>query len=59
MLQKAIFRYFRFLEILIKTIFKRFYLFLERGEGREKEEERNIDVRNISWLPLVCAPAGD
>ena len=23
------------------------YLFLERGEGREKERERNIDV----WLP--------
>ena len=30
---------------------KRFYLFilLERGEGREKERERNIHV----WLPLV------
>ena len=25
------------------------YLFLERGEGREKERERNID-----WLPLTC-----
>ena len=25
------------------------YLFLERGEGREKERERNISV----WLPLV------
>ena len=24
------------------------YLFLERGEGREKERERNINV----WLPL-------
>ena len=24
------------------------YLFLERGEGREKEEERNIN-----WLPLT------
>ena len=24
-------------------------LFLERGEGREKERERNISV----WLPLV------
>ena len=24
--------------------FLRFYLFLERGEGREKERERNIDV---------------
>ena len=25
------------------------YLFLKRGEGREKERERNINV----WLPLV------
>ena len=25
------------------------YLFLERGEGREKERERNINV----WLPLT------
>ena len=25
------------------------YLFLERGEGREKEKERNISV----WLPLT------
>ena len=30
------------------------YLFLERGEGREKERERNINV----WLPLVCALLG-
>ena len=28
---------------------KRFYLFSERGEGREKERERNINV----WLPLA------
>ena len=28
--------------------FLRFYLFLERGERREKERERNISV----WLPL-------
>ena len=26
------------------------YLFLERGEGREKERRRNINV----WLPLAC-----
>ena len=26
-----------------------FNLFLERGEGREKERERNINV----WLPLM------
>ena len=25
------------------------YLFLERGEGREKEREKNINV----WLPLT------
>ena len=25
------------------------YLFLERGEGKEKEKERNIGV----WLPLA------
>ena len=32
------------------SFFKDFiYLFLERGEGREKEKERNINV----WLPLV------
>ena len=27
------------------------YLFLERGEGREKEKERIINV----WLPLMCS----
>ena len=26
------------------------YLFLEKGEGREKERERNINM----WLPLIC-----
>ena len=37
-------------------IFKDFiYLFLERGEGKEKEWERNIHV----WLPLTCPPTGD
>ena len=30
------------------------YLFLERGEGREKERERNICV----WLPLTWPPLG-
>ena len=29
--------------------FKIFYLFLDRGEEREKERERNINV----WLPLI------
>ena len=32
------------------------YLFLERGEGREKERERNSSVRNIDRLPHVHAP---
>ena len=27
-----------------------FIYFLERGEGKEKEKERNISV----WLPLYC-----
>ena len=26
------------------------YLFLERGEGKEKESKRNINV----WMPLAC-----
>ena len=30
------------------------YLFLERGEGRETERERHINV----WLPLVCPQLG-
>ena len=34
---------------------KRFYLFiLERGEGREKESKRNINV----WLPFTCPQVG-
>ena len=32
-----------------------FYLFLDRGEGREKEMERNINV----WLPLLCPTLGN
>ena len=30
------------------------YLFLDRGEGREKERKRNINV----WLPLACSLLG-
>ena len=30
------------------------YLFLDKGEGREKEMERNINV----WLPFVHPPQG-
>ena len=36
------------------SVLKRCYLFLERGEGREKEKERNINV----WLRLVHLPLG-
>ena len=31
-----------------------FLSFLDRGEGREKEKERNINV----WLPLACPLLG-
>ena len=48
-----------FLKSNLFFIFKFFnciYLFLERGEGREKERERNINVWKIhqlvaSWMP--------
>ena len=36
------------------TFFERFYLFLQREEGREKKRERNITV----WLPLTCPLLG-
>ena len=44
---------------LFTTIFFLFkkdfiYLFLERGEGREKKREKNINV----WLPLMCPLPG-
>ena len=35
-------------------IFLKDYLFLERGEEKEKERERNISV----WLPLLCPTLG-
>ena len=35
-----------------------FILLLERREGRERERERNIYVRNIDWLPLTCPQLG-
>ena len=38
-----------------RFFFKDFiYLFLERGEGKEKETEGNINV----WLPLACPLLG-
>ena len=48
--------------ILVASFFQDFiYLFVERGEGREKERERSMDVqeRNIDRLLLACPPTGD
>ena len=45
-------RFYLFLKIF-------FYLFLETGEGREKERRKNIDMRNINQLPLMCVLTGD
>ena len=43
-----------------KNFLKRFYfVFLERQQGREKENERNINVRNTDQLPLVCVLTRD
>ena len=32
-----------------------YWLIIERGERREKERERNINVRNIDWWLLICS----
>ena len=41
--------------IYIDVTFKDFiYLFVDRGEGREKDREKSINV----WLPLTCPPPG-
>ena len=45
-------RNFKFYCALFKKDF--IYLCLERGEGKEKERERNINV----WLPLMRPPLG-
>ena len=46
--------------LIFKNVFKRFYLFLERGEGREKDRERNIDVREIHQsVASRTPPSGD
>ena len=38
------------------VIFKKILcIYFQRGEGREKERERNINV----WLPLACPPTED
>ena len=44
----------------IMFFFKDFISFLERGEGREKERERNISEGNIDQSVASCTPtAGD
>ena len=51
------FKKFNYVNNLPKSVyfFKDFiYLFLEKGIGRERERERNIDV----WLPLAHPPLG-
>ena len=40
---------------LLKTSKKIIYLSLERGEWREKERDRNLNV----WLPLTWPTLGD
>ena len=40
----------KFSEVQVCLFFFLINLFLDRGEGREKERERNINV----WLPLTC-----
>ena len=42
-----------FKKIMVEPYF--FNIFLERGEGREKEKETDMDVRNIDQLPLECS----
>ena len=43
-----------------QSIFKDFiYLSLERGEGREKGKERNIDVREKHPAPASCMPPAE
>ena len=46
----------KFVGLVFRGFFKDFiYLFLERGERREEERERNINV----WLPLTRPLLGD
>ena len=42
---------------LLKTLFLKkilFILFLDRGEGREKERERNVNVGDLAHNPGLC-----
>ena len=51
------------LSSLKKTVYLFIYLFLERGEGREKERKRNVDVQEIHpsvaslTIPMGTLPA--
>ena len=40
-------------------IYLSIYLFLDKGEGREKEKATSIWEKNINRLPLVCALTWD
>ena len=43
----------------IFLFFLRFYLFLERGEGKERGREGSMRKRYMDWLPLTRPPTGD
>ena len=45
------------IRVQLKKIFLDFifYLFLKRGEGREKERERHIDVKEKHWIRTKMA----
>ena len=42
--------------MVFKDFFQRFYIFIERGEGKEKERERNIDMWEILRLVVLYTP---
>ena len=31
----------------------------QRERQKERERERHVDVRNMDWLPPICAWSGD
>ena len=50
----------KWLSFLLKHFKDFIYVFLERGEGREKEWERNINVWEIHWsVASHTTPTGD
>ena len=48
-----------FLLLLFIYFLERLYLFIIREKGNERQRERNINVRNIDQLPLLCTWMGD